>query len=176
MEIYLLRHANAGEAKLDPAKDEQRPLDKLGIEQSHIVGRSLSALKLKPDMIIASPLVRAQQTAAIIADEIGYKDEIASDDALRPEADYQEFEKLLGRHHGCDAILMVGHRPSQTEFLNRVVTGGDSGAIDFKKGAIARVDREPGKPAVLKWMMPPKVVRAIQQVSAKRSRPKTVSK
>ncbi len=67
MEIYFLRHASAGEAKLNPAKDEQRPLDKLGIEQCHIVGRALAALKLGLDAIISSPLVRAQQTASIVA-------------------------------------------------------------------------------------------------------------
>ena len=51
MEIYFLRHANAGEPKLNPARDEQRPLDDLGIEQSHAVGRALAALKVKLDAI-----------------------------------------------------------------------------------------------------------------------------
>jgi phosphohistidine phosphatase len=177
MEIYFLRHANAGEPKLNRAKDEQRPLDKLGIEQCHIVGRALAALKLELDAVISSPLVRAHQTAEIVAEELGQKEPIVVDDALRPDAGYEQFEELLARHKGKHAIMLVGHRPSQTEFLNRLVTGGgDSEPIDFKKGAIARVDFEPGKPAVLKWMMPPKVVKALQQASAKSSRPKTVSK
>jgi hypothetical protein len=57
-----------------------------------------------------------------------------------------------------------------------MVTGDAAGNLDFKKGAIAKVEWEPRKPAVLKWMMPPKVVRTLQQASAKSSRPKTVSK
>ena len=176
MEIYFLRHANAGEQKLNPAKDEQRPLDKLGIEQSHVVGRALAALKLKLDAIISSPLVRAHQTASIVADEIGHREAIITNNALRPDSTYQQFEQLLAHYGDKEAILIVGHRPSQTEFLNRLVAGGDAGPIDFKKGAIARVDREGSQPAVLKWLMPPKLVRAIQQDSAKSSRPKTVSK
>jgi phosphohistidine phosphatase len=176
MEIYFLRHANAGEPKLNRAKDEQRPLDKAGIEQCHIVGRALAALKVEPQAIVTSPLVRARQTASIVADEIGQADKLVTDEALRPEADYEQFEQLLARHGDKDAILIVGHRPSQTEFLNRLVTGGGQGPIDFKKGAIARVDKQAGQPAVLRWIMPPKVIRAIQQASAKSSRPKTVSK
>lgn len=175
MEIYFLRHANAGEPKLNRAKDEQRALDKLGIEQCHIVGRALAALKIEVDAVVSSPLVRAHQTAEIVAEELGQKDSIVVDDALRPEASYEQFEELLARHKDKDAIMVVGHNPSQTEFLNRLLTGDDREAIDFKKGAIARVGAEAGKPAVLKWLMPPKVVKAIQ-ASARSSRPKTVSK
>ena len=176
MEIYFLRHANAGEHKLSPAKDEQRALDELGIEQSHTVGRALAALKVKPNTIIASPLRRAQQTASIVAGEIGHKQEIVTDDALRPEATHPQFEKLLARYDDHEAILLAGHNPSLTLFLNQLVSGEASEAIGLKKGAIARVDREPGQPAVLKWMMPPKAARALQQASAKSSRPKAVSK
>ncbi|HUH63432.1 MAG TPA: phosphohistidine phosphatase SixA [Terracidiphilus sp.] len=176
MEIYFLRHASAGEPKLNPAKDEQRPLDKLGIEQSYIVGHALAAMKIKLDAIIFSPLVRAKQTAAIVASEIGRDDKLVTDDALRPDATYEQFEQLLARYSGKDAILLVGHNPSQTEFLNQLVMGKGSAAIELKKGAIARVDKDGHNPAVLKWCMPPKVVRAIQRGSASSSRPKTVSK
>ncbi len=177
MEIYFLRHANAGEAKFNPAKDEQRPLDKLGVEQSHIVGRALAALRVEFDAIVSSPLLRAHQTASIVADEAGHKEKIITDDALRPEATCDQFQQLLTRYSDKEAILMVGHNPSMTEFVSQLLLGkGSSEPIDFKKGAIARVDKEGSKPALLKWLMPPKVVRALQPDSAKSSRPKTVSK
>jgi len=175
MEIYLLRHANAGEAKLSPAKDEKRQLDELGVEQSHIVGRGLAALKIKVDEMVSSPLARAAQTAAIVAEEIGHVNKIVLDDGLRPEATYDQFEKLLERYRDREAILVVGHNPSMTEFLSRLINA-EGQAIDFKKAAIARIDQEPGSAAVLKWTMPPKLMRTLQQASAKSSRPKTVSK
>ena len=84
MDIYFLRHANAGEPKLNPAKDEKRPIDKLGIEQSHDVGRALAALDVNPDVIISSPLRRATQTAAVVANELGHEDKVITDAALRP--------------------------------------------------------------------------------------------
>ena len=73
--------------------------------------------------------------------------------------------------------MVVGHNPSMTEFLVQMLSGSGAAAfIDFKKGAVAKVERDGSQPAVLKWCMTPKVVRAIQKASASSSRPKTVSK
>ncbi|MGA2903401.1 MAG: phosphohistidine phosphatase SixA [Candidatus Korobacteraceae bacterium] len=177
MDIYFLRHASASEAKLDSARDEQRPLDKLGIEQSHNVGLALAALGVAVDAIVSSPLQRAMQTATVVANEIGYEDEIITDAALRPEATYEQFQDLLRRYSRKEAILVVGHDPSLTEFLNQLLLGeAATHVIELKKGAIAKVEKTEREPAVLKWYMTPKVVRALQQASANSSRPKTVSK
>src|ERR1019366_3016039 len=177
MDIYFLRHANAGEPKVNPAKDEKRPIDKLGIEQSHDVGRALAALGVSPDVVISSPLRRAAQTAAMVANELGYEDKVITDAALRPEASFEKFLELLRRYSRRDAIIVVGHNPSMTVFLNQLLSGGSPlNAIELKKGGVAKVEKDGRKPAVLKWCMPPKVVRAIQQASASSSRPKTVPK
>jgi phosphohistidine phosphatase len=177
MDIYFLRHANAGEARLNATEDEERPLDKLGIKQSHDVGRALAALDVTVDTIISSPLCRATQTATVVANEIGYEDKVITDAALRSEATYEQFQELLRRHSRKEAILVVGHNPSMTEFVNKLLAGEAAPhAIEMKKGAIAKVEKVGRRPAVLKWCMPPKVVRSIQQASASNSRPKTVSK
>jgi phosphohistidine phosphatase SixA len=70
--------------------------------------------------------------------------------------------------------MIVGHNPTMTEFLNKLV--GATTSVELKKGAVARVEKEGRKAAILKWCMPPKVIRSIQQASASSSRPKTVSK
>jgi len=176
MDIYFLRHASAGQASVS-GNDEKRPIDKTGEQQSRDVGRALAALDLKLDDIISSPLTRAMQTAQIAAGELGHKNKLAIEDALRPEASYEEFEDLLARYGKSEAIMLVGHNPSMTEFLNRMLAGSDSASfIDFKKGAVAKVEKDAREGAILKWCMTPKVVRAIQQASASSSRPKTVSK
>ena len=177
MVIYFLRHANAGEPRLDSASDEKRPLDKLGIKQSHDIGRVLAALEVKLDTIISSPLLRALQTAELVAEELGHKSKIVTDAALRPEAGYEKFEDLLRRHSGKKAIMVAGHNPSMTDFLNRLLTGGSSlNVIEMKKGAVAKVETDDRDSAALKWYLPPKVARALQDASASSSRPKTVSK
>ncbi len=175
MQIFFLRHANAGEPKLNPVKDEKRPLDKLGIEQSHDVGRALAALNITVDVIISSPLRRATQTASVVANEIDYEEKVVTDSALRPGASYEQFEELLRRFSRKDAIMVVGHNPTMTEFLNKLI-GAARNSVELKKGTIARVEKEGRKAAVLKWCMPPKAIRSIQQASASSSRPKTVSK
>jgi phosphohistidine phosphatase len=175
MQIFFLRHANAGEPKLNPIKDAKRPLDKLGIEQSHDVGRSLAALNITVDVIVSSPLRRATQTAAVVANEIDYEDKVVTDNALRPGASYEQFQELLRRYGRKDAIMVVGHNPTMTEFLNKLI-GAAANSVEVKKGAIVRVEKEGRRAAVLKWCMPPKVIRSIQLASANSSRPKTVSK
>ena len=178
MVIYFLRHANAGQKHFsNPAKDEKRPIDKLGEEQSHDVGRALAALGVTANVIVSSPLTRAMQTAAIVSQEIGHEEKVVIDDALKPEATFEQFKALLNRHKEKAAILVVGHDPSMTEFVNRVLSGGRPlGAIEMKKAGVAKVEIDVRGPAVLKWCMPPKVVQKIQRSSAKRSRPKTALK
>ncbi len=175
MQIFFLRHANAGEPKLNPVKDEKRALDKLGIEQSHDVGRALAAMNITVDAIVSSPLRRATQTAAVVANEIDYEDKVITDNALRPGATYEQFQDLLRRYSKKDAIMVVGHNPTMTEFLNKLI-GAAPYSVEVKKGSIARVEKEGRRAAVLKWCMPPKAVRSIQQASASSSRPKAVSK
>jgi phosphohistidine phosphatase len=178
MVIYFLRHANAGQKHFsDPVNDEKRPIDKLGEEQSHDVGRALAALGVTVNVIISSPLTRATQTAAIVSQELGHEEKLVLDDALRPEATFEKFKVLLNRHKDKASIMVVGHDPSMTEFVNRVLSGGGPLAvIEMKKGGVAKVEKDVRRQAVLKWCMPPKVVQKIQRSSAKRSRPKTALK
>jgi len=175
MVIYFLRHANAGSKHFSsPEKDEKRPIDKIGEEQSHDVGRALAYIGVTVNVIISSPLTRAVQTASIVAQELGHEEKIVQDDALRPEATFEQFKALLNRHKGKLATMVVGHDPSMTEFVNRVLSGGGPmAAVEMKKGGVAKVEKELRRPAVLRWCMPPKIVQRIQRSSAKSSRPKT---
>jgi phosphohistidine phosphatase len=178
MVIYFLRHANAGQKQFsDAVKDEKRPIDKIGEEQSHDVGRALAAIGVTVNVIISSPLTRAMQTAAIVSQELGHEEKLVLDNALRPEATFEKFKALLNRHKDKPSIMVVGHDPSMTEFVNKVLSGGGPlAAIEMKKGGVAKVEKDIHRQAVLKWVMPPKVVQKIQRSSAKRSRPKTALK
>ena len=175
MVIYFLRHANAGLKQFsDAVKDEKRPIDKIGEAQSHDVGRALAFIGVTANVIISSPLTRAMQTADIVAQEIGYEEKIVVDSALRPEATFEQFKALVNRHKDKAAVMVVGHDPSMTEFVNRALSGGTPlAAIEMKKGGVAKVEKELRRPAVLRWLMTPKVVQRVQRSSAKRSRPKT---
>ena len=176
MTIYFLRHASAGQSLSNPKKDEQRGLDDEGIGQCRQIGRALAALEIQVDAILSSPLKRASQTAALVANEMGHEGKLQLDPALRPEATFSQFRELLARHARADAIMVVGHNPNLSEFLGRYITrGAGQAGVALKKGAVAQVDNKRNT-AVLRWCLTPKTVAAIQAMAGESSRPKTSRK
>lgn len=158
------------------AKDEKRGLDKEGIEQCGYIGRTLGALDTQVDAVISSPLKRATQTAYLVANEIGYDGKLQIEDALRPEASFSDFRKMLSKYGRMEAIMVVGHNPNFSEFLGRVISESSSKAlVDLKKGAAARVELGRSK-GVLQWCITPRVVRAVYASAAESVRPKSSRK
>jgi phosphohistidine phosphatase len=177
MVIFFLRHASAGKKRSNPKQDEKRPLDKDGIEQCREVGRALAALDIQVDSIISSPLKRATQTAALVANELGYEGNLKLDAALHPEATFDNFRALLRKNSKLESIMVVGHNPNLSEFCSLLLSRGiEPGAIDFKKGAVARVEHDGKDGAELMWCITPRVLRSIQSSATDKSRPKTARK
>lgn len=176
MIVYFLRHVSAGQHTVFPKQDEKRPIDNIGEQQSHDVGRVLAVLGVEVDAVISSPLTRAIQTAELTAKEFGHKNKLVLSEAMRPEASYDQFHDLLTQYAKSKAIMVVGHNPSITEFLIHLLTGSETcDCIYFKKGAVAKVEVEENK-AVLQWMLTPKMASKLQPGSARSSRPKTSRK
>jgi phosphohistidine phosphatase len=176
MLLYFLRHASAGKSMLNPKKDERRPLDEEGILQARYVGRLLASLDVQADQIISSPLKRARQTASLVANELAFEAAVQIDDALRPEAEFEQFQAMLARYKKYDAVMVVGHNPSFTEFLSKSISSGTGGPqIDFKKGAVAKVEMN-GRAGILDWMVTPRIARVLQSSLKSSSRPKTSRK
>jgi len=177
MIIYFLRHASAGQKRANPNQDEKRPLDKQGIEQCRYVGRALSAADVQVDAIISSPLKRATQTASIVGNEIGYEGDLHREVALRPDAEYQSFLRMLHKYSKLDSIMVVGHNPTLTEFCSELLTAGaETEVVQLKKGGVARVEYSGKKSATLAWCLTPKLVRVLQASETPKSLPKTVRK
>jgi phosphohistidine phosphatase len=176
MLIYFFRHASAGKSMLNPKKDERRPLDEEGILQVRYVGRLLANMEVQVDQIISSPLKRARQTASLAANELAFEGAVQLDDALRPDAGFEDFHSMLARYKKYDAIMVVGHNPSFTEFLSKSISGpGAAARIDLKKGSVARVEMN-GRTGTLDWLMTPKIARTLQTSLKSSSRPNTSRK
>jgi phosphohistidine phosphatase len=176
MLLYFLRHASAGKTMLNPRKDERRPLDEEGILQARYVGRMLANLDVQVDQIISSPLKRARQTASLVANELAFEAAVQIDDALRPEAEFEQFQAMLSRYKNYEAVMVVGHNPSLTEFLSKSVSPASGAAqIEFKKGAVARMEMN-GRAGILHWLITPKIARTLQTSLKSSSRPKTSRK
>jgi len=176
MIVYFLRHASAGQPLASPKKDEKRALDKEGIEQCGYVGRALAALDVQVDIIISSPLKRSTQTAALVGNEMGHEGKLQIEAALRPQASFADFRKMLDKYASQEAVLVVGHNPNLSEFLGRLVSQtGCEASLDLRKGAVARVElrRNSGS---LHWCLTPKILRSLYAAATESSRPNTSRK
>jgi phosphohistidine phosphatase len=176
MFIYFLRHASAGQQLSNSKNDEKRGLDKDGIEQCGYVGRTLAALGVQVDVIISSPLKRSTQTASLVGNEMGHEGKLVMENALRPEATFSDFQKLLAKYARQDSILLVGHNPNLREFLGRVISSsGCEATIELKKGAVAKVETRRSSGS-LSWCITPRILRTVHAAAAESARPKTSRK
>jgi phosphohistidine phosphatase SixA len=72
MKVILVRHAEA-EPRGNYPDDGARPLTKNGVKVQKQVAKALARMGTSPDRIVTSPLVRANQTAMITAEAMGYR-------------------------------------------------------------------------------------------------------
>jgi phosphohistidine phosphatase len=175
MILYLMRHADAGAYRENPALDAKRGLVKEGKEQCMLMARTLSALKVQVDLVVSSPLKRALQTAQFVGTELGYDAKVEISPGLAPNASFAEFQSMIAKYAGREGVLAVGHNPNLFQFLGRLITGNGGAAIRMRKGSIARVDMDRHPPR-LQWLIDPRVARFIYASVAKSSRPKTSRK
>lgn len=107
--LWILRHAEAEDANGRP--DAQRPLTARGRRQAADVGAALAALGVRLDACLASPRVRAQETAALACRPLGVAVETA------PELAGGPFDPLaLAAGRGAD-VLLVGHNPDVAQAI-----------------------------------------------------------
>jgi phosphohistidine phosphatase len=176
MFLYFLRHASAGQSLISPKKDEKRGLDKDGIEQCGYIGRALAALGVQVEIIVSSPLKRATQTAALVGNEMGHEGKLVMENALSPQANFTDFQKMLEKYSRQDSVLVVGHNPNLGEFLGRVISeSGCEAVVELKKGAVAKVEMRRNSGS-LSWCITPRILRALYTAATESSRPKTSRK
>ena len=176
MFVYFLRHASAGQSLISPRKDEKRGLDKDSIEQCGYIGRALAALGVQVEIIISSPLKRSSQTAALVGNEMGHEGKLVMENALRPQAGFSDFQKMLEKYAGQDSMLLVGHNPNLREFLGRIISeAGCEAVVELKKGAVAKVEMRRNSGS-LSWCITPRILRTLHAAATESSRPKTSRK
>lgn len=140
--IYLLRH---GEAEDGDGDDAARRLTEKGERQALAAGMALKELSVGIDACLASPKVRAAETARIACEVLGVA--VEETEALRG-GPFDALELAAGRGD----VLLVGHEPDFSAEVGRL-TGAK---VNLKKGGIAVVD---GSTLVALWR--PKEIRRI---------------
>jgi phosphohistidine phosphatase len=154
IELYLLRHADAGDPAAWKGDDAERPLSDKGEKQARAMGRFLAKAGFKPDAIVTSPKARAQKTAEIFGHAIGVAVDV--DDRLGGLEDLAELGDVVTAHGGT-RVVVVGHDPDFSELAAELV---GVGRLPVKKGGMVRIDTSLPLRAgrgVLRWLVPPDI-------------------
>jgi len=135
--LYVMRHGPAGHHGEWRGEDGLRPLTDKGRDAVDTVAVQLVRIGVQLDAIVTSPLVRAYETADIVAARFHADDRLAVDDRLSPGFDYQDLESMLDEYADATALMIVGHEPDLSGVVAALIGGA---RIDYKKGAVARID------------------------------------
>jgi phosphohistidine phosphatase len=165
MRLLIVRHAIA-EDKVRFAKtgkpDAVRPATKDGLRKMSRNARGLRALQDEVAFIATSPLVRARQTAQVLArvwPNVGVRDW----NELSPNAPFGPLLARLKATRGDPTIVLVGHEPHLSRFAGWLLTGAERSFLLLKKGGACSLDFPRAvekRQAVLRWALTPRQLRA----------------
>jgi len=150
--IYLLRHAEAVDG--GPGVPEaHRFLTPEGRDTVRETARNMRESGAAPGVILTSPLIRAVQTADILAETLSYSGPLLVEAVLSPGFDRGGFERLLSEWSFAKEAVLVGHEPDLSDLV-RSLSSTPSG-FRLKKGAAVALSVDPARPdarARFLWM------------------------
>jgi len=151
MELYFLRHGQSVPRSEWADDDDSRPLTESGVSAMAHAAWTLARLGVTPDVLITSPMERAQRTAEIMAPALGLGGRLSTERCLGKGFGMKQLRRLLRKHSSAGSVMLVGHNPEFTRII-RKLTGAH---VTLSKGGIARVHlaaRKSGS-AELVWLM-----------------------
>jgi phosphohistidine phosphatase len=160
--LYLVRHAVAeprGDAWPD---DDQRPLTKEGSRRMRRSVEGLGSLGVTIELVLTSPLVRAVETADILAQGLASRPHVQHLSALAPEGTPAATMRALRPFGDRESLALVGHEPDMGHLTAWLI--GATAPIPFRKGAVCQIDVPdwpPAPPGTLVWFAPPRMLRRL---------------
>jgi phosphohistidine phosphatase len=160
MNLYLIRHADAGQHKQDPAEDAERPLTAAGRAQMKNVAKGLLAWDVHFDAVVSSPLLRARQTAEeLLRNWSEPTPELRVCEEVAPGGKRRLLARFL-REQGGEALAVVGHEPDLSAFAAWLI-GSKKARLVLEKAGVACITCEdkPRKGAgSLAWLVTPGIL------------------
>jgi len=157
--LLLFRHADAA-SRRGYATDHERPLTERGRQDAQAMGRFLTATDQRPDHAVTSTATRARETLTQARTGGGWSERAQAEDALYDASAHDVIAVAQGGPEGADGLLLVGHNPTFTDVVIRLIGGGN---VRMATGTIARVDLQVDTWAdvqvergQLRWLIGPK--------------------
>jgi len=162
MELYIVRHGIAIDRE-DPKSpaDPERFLTEEGIDKTKEIAKRVAGFKIKPELFISSPYVRAMQTAEIFAAAFDYpKQKIRRSDSLLPGTEPTHFFREISKEKNVSTIFCFGHAP-QLDELVATALGSKHHVSQLKKAGVAAIELKRLTPpsGQLLWLATPKLLR-----------------
>ena len=155
MNIILFRHGDA-EDHSPGINDAGRKLTPKGEAITRQNVNLIKQLTGTPDYIVSSPLLRARQTAEIIAAEMNYTSEILVDEKLSSGSESNDVIDIAN-YLDAPNILFVGHQPDLSKHVSYMISSSGA-AVEFRKSSAAKISfskkAAPGR-GVLEFLIPP---------------------
>jgi phosphohistidine phosphatase len=139
--------------------DADRALTPEGRRRLRQILQTAAQADVKPGLILSSPLKRAIQTAEIAKEVFAYKNEILRTKALLPGASAEQVWDEIRVHKNEAVLVLVGHNPLFDDLAGYLL-GQPELRVDFKKGAILRLDLEEFSlqpKGILRWYLTSKL-------------------
>jgi len=174
MQILVIRHGHA----VDDAPglgDEARWLSGKGRKVTRRVAAWLAKRdERRPGAIWTSSLVRAVQTAEILAEAAGLTDEISVLGELAPESAPGDLVKRLAAYSGAQPLALVGHEPHLSSFTALLFGPGATDAeLRLKKSGVISLTWDGQGPAMLRFLLDPKEMSVTTELPSADDRPRS---
>ena len=158
-ELYLIRHGIAAERGTYD-QDGDRPLTEVGIHKTRAIAKRLRSLNLEFDLILTSPLVRAQQTAHLLQAE-GLGDRLEVSPTLAPDGSLQDWLTWFEQHRSqFTTLALVGHEPDLSRWAEQLLWGQAQDKLILKKAGVIGLSLpehvSPLGHSSLFWLTPPR--------------------
>ena len=163
-ELYIMRHGIAVVRGSHFEDDSKRPLTPAGKKKVKEIANGLQRLGVVVDWVVSSPLVRAVETAEIVAECLAPNVPIDFCDALRPGGSAEALITFLARQPNRKRVLVAGHEPDLSLLAARLIGAGRQANLAFKKGGCCLVEFDqmpPKSPAQLIWWATPRLLRKV---------------
>lgn len=122
--LLIMRHAKSSWDEIG-LRDSERPLNKRGKRDAPAMGALLRERNFRLDRIVSSPAVRALCTAEAVAEQMQYSSEaIVQENRLYEASAIQLLMVVYSWDDAWNTVLMVGHNPGLTQFVNQLTGMG----------------------------------------------------
>jgi phosphohistidine phosphatase len=164
MQLYIVRHGIAIDRE-DPKcpPDPERFLTEEGVEKTKQVAKGLAEIATVPDLMMASPYVRAMQTAEIFAKAIEYpKEKIQKSDFLLPGAEPLQLFRELSKDKDNSIVFIFGHAPHLDDLIATALASKHHFTA-LKKAGVALLELKRLVPPAgeLIWLSTPKLLKKV---------------